>query len=117
MPGQRQTFRVILRMEIETGMEREFERIWLEIADAVASHPANVESWLTRSEEPGVYYIVSDWVDEVGFRAFESSRRHDDHRQKLHPYRTRGSMTAMEIVYHVAADSGFDSFEQWEVAG
>jgi heme-degrading monooxygenase HmoA len=98
-------FRVMLRMEIKAGMESEFERVWQEVGDSVTSHPANLGQWLSRSAEPeerGIYYIVSDWVDEDLFRAFETSERHLEHRVKLHPYRSGGSMTTMRVVATLA---------------
>jgi heme-degrading monooxygenase HmoA len=97
------TFRVMLRMQIKPGMEADFERVWLEVGDSVTNHPANIGQWLSRSaEEDGIYYIVSDWVDEPRFREFELSDGHIEHRQKLHPYRAGGSMTTMHIVHRLA---------------
>ena len=100
MPEPRSAFRVMLRMNIHAGMEQEFERTWQQVGEAVVDHPANLGQWLAKSEEEdGVYYIVSDWVDEARFREFEHSDRHVTHREKLHPYRSGGSMTTMRIVY------------------
>jgi heme-degrading monooxygenase HmoA len=94
-----QVFRVVLRMQIKPGMEHDFEKVWLEVGDSVTTHPANLGQWLSRgAEEDGVYYIVSDWVNEPLFREFETSDRHLEHRQKLHPYRSGGSMTTMHVV-------------------
>lgn len=108
-------FRVMLRMEIKPGLEREFERVWTEIGDSVTSHPANLGQWLARSsDEDGVYYIFSDWVDEPRFRQFETSQRHWDHRTKLHPYRSGGSMSTMHVVAHVPAAASSASHEDWE---
>jgi heme oxygenase (mycobilin-producing) len=102
MSGTRQAFRVLLRFHIHPGMERDFERTWLEIADVVTNHPANLEQWLMRSaEEPGIYYIISDWADEAGFRQFEGSDAHVGHRTRLHPFRSSGSMTTMQVVHHL----------------
>jgi heme-degrading monooxygenase HmoA len=100
MPGpSEQVFRVMLRMQIKPEMGHEFEKVWLEVGDSVTAHPANLGQWLSRSaDENGVYYIVSDWVDEPRFREFETSDRHLEHRQKLHPYRNGGSMTTMHVV-------------------
>ncbi|BCL21973.1 antibiotic biosynthesis monooxygenase family protein [Streptomyces tuirus] len=96
-------FRVMLRMQIKSGMEHEFEKVWQEVGDSVTTHPANLGQWLSRSaEEDGIYYIVSDWVDEALFREFETSDRHLEHRQKLHPYRSGGSMTTMHVVAALA---------------
>ncbi|MGA4850166.1 antibiotic biosynthesis monooxygenase family protein [Streptomyces sp. G5(2025)] len=92
-------FRVMLRMQIKPGMEDDFEKVWREVGDSVTTHPANLGQWLSRStEEDGVYYIVSDWMNEPLFREFETSDRHLEHRQKLHPYRFGGSMTTMQVV-------------------
>jgi heme-degrading monooxygenase HmoA len=97
-----QVFRVMLRMEIKAGVEDDFEQVWTEVGDSVTSHPANLGQWLSKSiDEPGVYYIVSDWVDEPQFREFEHSDGHLTHRQKLHPYRSGGSMVTMNVVAHL----------------
>ncbi|MFJ9394525.1 antibiotic biosynthesis monooxygenase family protein [Streptomyces californicus] len=95
------TFRVMLRMQIKPGMEADFERVWKEVGGSVTSDPANRGQWLSRSttaDEDGVYYIISDWVDEPQFRRFETSDTHLSHRTKLHPYRSGGSMATMDIV-------------------
>jgi heme-degrading monooxygenase HmoA len=102
-PAGREVFRVMLRMVIRPGLEREFEETWRAVGDAVTGHPANLGQWLCRSaEEPGVYYIFSDWADEPRFREFEHSDRHLGHRTRLHPYRSGGSMTTMRVVYDLA---------------
>lgn len=96
-------FRVLLRFEIHAGMERDFEQTWLEVGDVITAHPANRGQWLLRSaEEPCVYYVVSDWSDEPSFRSFEHSDEHVEHRQKLHPFRSGGSMTTMHVVHALA---------------
>lgn len=98
-----QMFRVLLRMQIRDGAERDFERTWLEIGDAITGHPASLGQWLLRSEdEPDVYYIVSDWTDERSFREFEHSPAHVTHRERLHPYRSGGSMSTMRLVRYMA---------------
>ncbi|MFG2986812.1 antibiotic biosynthesis monooxygenase family protein [Streptomyces sp. NPDC048258] len=98
-------FRVMLRMQIKPGMGAEFERVWKEVGESVTSHPANIGQSLSHGaekDEEGVYYIVSDWVDEPQFRAFETSDTHLEHRTKLHPYRSGGSMTTMHVVAGIA---------------
>jgi heme-degrading monooxygenase HmoA len=93
------TFRVMLRMQVKPGMEDEFERTWAAVGAAVTENRANLGQWLARShEEPGVYYIASDWVDEPRFRAFEHSGAHVRHRAALQPLRVGGSMTTARIV-------------------
>ncbi|TDE55936.1 antibiotic biosynthesis monooxygenase [Nonomuraea mesophila] len=100
------TFRVMLRMQIKPGMDEAFEQTWYEVGDAVTQHPANRGQWLSKSaEEAGVYYIISDWVDEQRFREFERSERHLEHRTKLHPYRSGGSMTTMNVVYDMSRET------------
>lgn len=109
------TFRVVLRMQIQPGMEREFEQVWQDIGDAVTDHPANRGQWLARDEtEEGVYYIMSDWVDEQRFREFETSSRHLRHREKLHPYRSGGSMSTMRLVAHLPGTSRVRTHQEWE---
>jgi heme-degrading monooxygenase HmoA len=97
-------YRVLLRMQVVDGQERQFEQAWRDGAHTIAQEPANVAQWLSRSDgEPGVYYIVSDWQDERSFRAYEASERHRRHRARLHPYRSVGSMTTMTVL---AAERG-----------
>ena len=110
-------FRVVLRMEIKPGAESDFERTWLEVGDSVTSHPANLGQWLSRSDEgPGVYYIVSDWVDEPHFREFETSNRHLEHRKKLHPFRSGGSMDTQHVVAHLRGAASTRDHAAWERA-
>jgi len=93
-------YRVMLRMEVTENLHERFERAWLDGAGQIAQEPANVGQWLSRStDEDGVYYIVSDWVDERSFREYERSERHRHHRARLHPYRTAGSMTTMDVLH------------------
>lgn len=114
-----ETFRVMLRMRIKPGMEDDFEKVWRDVGDSVTSHPANLGQWLSRAAtedteaDGSVYYIVSDWVDEPRFREFETSDRHLEHRQKLHPYRSGGSMTTMSVVAHLTAAPSAATHEQW----
>lgn len=111
------SFRVMLRMQINPGMEADFEALWLQIGDGVTSHPANRGQWLSRSDtEDGVYYIVSDWVDEPKFREFETSKRHLAHRRHLHPFRSGGSMTTMAIVAHLTEAATAQTHAEWEAA-
>lgn len=116
----RALFRVMLRLEIKPGMERDFERVWMEVGDSVTSHPANLGQWLGRDgEEKGVYHIMSDWVDEPSFREFERSERHLEHRKKLHPFRSGGSMSTMHIVAHLPGSTGPEepaTHQAWEEA-
>nr|WP_157233852.1 antibiotic biosynthesis monooxygenase family protein [Kibdelosporangium phytohabitans] len=106
----------MLRMEIKPGMQEEFEKVWLDVGDSVVSHPANLGQWLSRSDEDGIYYIVSDWVNEEKFREFETSDRHLHHRQQLHPYRSSGSMVTMKVVAHLGRLAGARSHAEWEQA-
>jgi heme-degrading monooxygenase HmoA len=89
----------MLRMEIKPGQESAFETAWQEGASTIGREPANLGQWLSRSDEDaGVYYILSDWTDEPSFRAYETSERHLEHRTRLHPYRSAGSMATMRLV-------------------
>jgi heme-degrading monooxygenase HmoA len=102
MPGTQQPFRVMLRMEIRSGMEDEFERTWTSIGDVISRNPANIGQWLVKdAEKPGEYYVISDWVDEPRFREFEHSAEHVDHRTKLHPFRTGGQMWTAHVVTYL----------------
>lgn len=92
-------YRVLLRMQIVPGREEQFEQVWRDGAGTIAEEPANVAQTLSRSDgEAGVYYIASDWTDERSFREYEVSERHREHRAKLHPYRSEGSMTTMAMI-------------------
>jgi heme-degrading monooxygenase HmoA len=96
------TFRVMLRMQIITGKEEEFEKTWYGIGSVITDEPANGGQWLLKSnDEPSVYYIMSDWVNEPLFRTFEHSATHLEHRTKLHPFRNGGSMATMSVVFHL----------------
>lgn len=96
-------FRVTLRMEIKPGLAAQFEQAWYAGADVITGQRANLGQWLSRAaEEPDVYYIVSDWVDEPSFREYEHSDAHLAHRQTLHPYRHAGSMTTMHVLHELA---------------
>ncbi|MFC3997683.1 antibiotic biosynthesis monooxygenase family protein [Nocardiopsis sediminis] len=93
-------FRVMLRFELHPGMDEGFEQTWLSIGSVITEHPANLGQWLMRSaEEEGVYYVISDWVDEARFREFEHSDAHVTHRTKLHPFRRGGAMSIMHVVH------------------
>ena len=93
-------FRVMLTMHVHPGREDEFERAWLAGSDVVTAQSANRSHTLARdTEDPTVYVISSVWTDEPSFRAYESSAQHLEHRAKLHPYRSHGSMAAMTVVY------------------
>lgn len=93
-------FRVTLRMEVHPGRGEEFERAWCAGAEVITGQRANLGQWLSRSaDEADVYYIVSDWVDEPGFREYEHSAEHLEHRERLHPYRAAGSMTTMHVLH------------------
>lgn len=96
-------FRVLLTMHVHPGMEPAFEQTWHSVAEAVTGHPANLGHWLMRSTESGdatVYYIGSDWIDEARFREFEQSEVHLEHRARLHPYRSSGSIATMRVLRH-----------------
>ncbi|MBF8191924.1 antibiotic biosynthesis monooxygenase [Nonomuraea sp. K274] len=99
MSQDQPVFRVLLRMQIHAGMEEEFERTWYQVGKAVTDHPANLGQWLAKSQEEGVYFIMSDWTDEPRFREFEHSDGHLEHRTKLHPFRSGGTMDTMNVVY------------------
>jgi heme-degrading monooxygenase HmoA len=95
-------FRVLLKMRIKPGSEQDFESTWLDIGSVITTHPANLGQWLLRSaDEPGVFYIVSDWLDEARFREFEHSAAHVRHRERLHPFRDGGSMSTMHLLHHL----------------
>jgi heme-degrading monooxygenase HmoA len=93
-------FRVMVRMQIHPGMEQEFEQTWLEVSRYVTDHPANLGQWLSKSAD-GAYYIVTDWLDERQFLAYEQSEPHLAHRAELHPFRSAVSMTTMQVVYDI----------------
>jgi heme-degrading monooxygenase HmoA len=92
-------YRVMLKMNIRPGMEDEFEKTWREVGTSVTDFYGNRGQWLARSlDEDGVYYVTSDWTDEVAFREFETSERHLHHRERLHPFRSSGAMSLLRIV-------------------
>ncbi|MEV7601780.1 antibiotic biosynthesis monooxygenase family protein [Kitasatospora sp. NPDC089797] len=109
MAERTQPVRVVLRMDVVQGREAEFERVWLEIARLIAARPANRGQQLVRAtEEAGrpvdggpVYYVFTDWDDEASFREFELSAEHVEHRRRLAPLRTGGSMTVASVVHRL----------------
>jgi heme-degrading monooxygenase HmoA len=110
-------FRVMLRMQIKPGLADAFEKTWADVGDSVTSHPANLGQWLSRSaDEDDVYYIVSDWADEPRFREFELSDKHLEHRQKLHPYRSGGTMATMSVVAFLAPSATAATHAEWLAA-
>jgi heme-degrading monooxygenase HmoA len=103
--GNGEGYRIMVRVRIHPGMEREFEKTWRDVASTISRHPANLGQSLTRDEgEDGVYYIVSDWESEKQFRQFEKSPEHAVNRTRLDPYRDRGhaSMTGMTVIARIA---------------
>ncbi|MDQ1041666.1 heme-degrading monooxygenase HmoA [Streptomyces sp. V3I8] len=98
--------RVILRMEIRPEAAGSFERTWLEVGRLIAGEPANRGQNLVRSQdEHDVYYVITDWEDEAGFRAFERSDAHVTHRRRLAPFRTGGGMTVTRVVHDLPAQA------------
>jgi heme-degrading monooxygenase HmoA len=107
MANQQHIFRVMLRMTIHPGMEQDFEETWHKVGNAITGHPANIRQWLSRDDaEKNVYHIVSDWTDEPSFRRFEHTDEHLEHRTKLHPFRSGGSMTTMHVVFEMQGQAG-----------
>jgi heme-degrading monooxygenase HmoA len=99
-------FRVMVRMQVEQGLEKDFERAWQEVGDSVARNPKNLGQWLSRSlTEEGIYYLISDWVDEPSFREFEKSDAHRVHHEQLNPYRSGKSMVPMQVVAQRAGNT------------
>lgn len=95
-------FRILLRMEVKPGMAEEFVGVWQDNAAIVGAHPANRGHTLARStEEQDVYYIQTAWTSEAEFREFESSEAHLEHRGRLHPYRSAGSIAFLELVAEI----------------
>jgi heme oxygenase (mycobilin-producing) len=98
MTGDR-VFRVLLRMQAAAGRESDFESAWLEVGALVASQPGNRGQWLMRGhDEPGVFYVMSDWVDEAHFRDFEHGDVNAGNRRRLQAVRTSVAMTTMRVV-------------------
>ncbi|QMU78178.1 antibiotic biosynthesis monooxygenase [Streptacidiphilus sp. PB12-B1b] len=96
------TFRVLLQMRIKPGMSEGFEQEWRDGTEAVTGHPANLGQRLARStSDENDYFIISDWLDEEGFRAFEDSGAHVAHRERLHAYRASATFATMRIVAEV----------------
>jgi heme-degrading monooxygenase HmoA len=118
MPADGQLFRVLLRLQINQGMARDFEQTWPRIGNAVTAHPANRGQWLLRgADEPATYYIMSDWTDEDQFRAFEHSPAHLEHRKLLGRYRCAVSMTTMHVVYNLPAGTVIDCAASEDAGG
>ncbi|MBB5631370.1 antibiotic biosynthesis monooxygenase family protein [Sphaerisporangium krabiense] len=104
--GEDSVYRVMVKLRIHPGMERDFERTWREIAATISRQPANLGQSLAKSpDEDGVYYIVSDWENEERFREFEHSPEHAANRMRLDPFRDPAgtSMTPMLVASRLGA--------------
>ena len=102
MNGPGQVFRVTLRMEVAPGMADEFEKVWLGVGNRIAGEDANLGQLLLKSaEDDNVYYVVSDWENEPGFREFERSSGHTQNRRKLGPFRVASSMSTAHLVFEL----------------
>ncbi|MFE9253824.1 antibiotic biosynthesis monooxygenase family protein [Streptomyces sp. NPDC006879] len=96
-------YRVMLRMEVVSGREADFEEAWRAGTEAVTGHPANLGQSLSREDprtagESSIYVIISDWTDEERFLEFETSPAHLEHRATLHPFRKGGAFHVMNVV-------------------
>lgn len=99
-----QLFRVLLRMQAAPGKERDFPGTWLAVGETIAVQPGNLGQSLMRShDEPGVFYVLSDWVDEEHFRGFEHSAGHAENRRRLRTVRAGVSMTTMWLIHSIPA--------------
>lgn len=93
------TFRVLLTVDVVTGRTADFEDKWRHSDRLVSGQPANRGHWLGRSpDDDHRYFVVSDWVDESSFRAFEQSPTHLHHRGEMRPYLASGSMQIMDLL-------------------
>jgi heme-degrading monooxygenase HmoA len=93
-------YRVMVKMRVHPGMERDFEKTWRDIAATIARHPANVAQSMAKCpDEDGVYYITSDWQNKERFHEFEHSPEHAANRMRLDPFRDSAgtSMTPMYV--------------------
>lgn len=98
----RPVFRVLARVSVVPGREPEFERLWRQTAQSRAQHNASVGQALMRSHyEKSVYYTISDWIDEAGFREFERSDAHLAQLRLFEPVRSSGSVVTTEVVAEV----------------
>jgi len=110
-------FRVVLRMRVEPGLERDFEGAWLDVGASIATHPANIEQWLAHDmQDEGIYYVTSDWVGERQFREFETSARHVEHRKRLEPFRSSTSLSTMHVTAHLPGAASVATHRAWEGA-
>jgi len=97
--GHLAPFRVFLRLGTRPGAGPAFEQAWQFGANLIAGQGGNLGQWLARgTDDPGTYYVVSDWADEESFRCYERSTVHAEHLARLRPYRTEGEMRTMSVV-------------------
>ena len=96
MSGTADPVRVLLRIDIEPGHGLEFEQLWHAHAAHVRTLPDNLGQALMQDRAaPDTYVVLTDWVDEPAFRAFERSTPQQEYLNKLWPIRTGGSMTLL----------------------
>ncbi len=93
------TFRVLLTIEVVAHHTHEFEQQWAAGDHIISSQSANRGHWLGKSDSADhEYFVISDWVDETGFRAFEQSAEHLQHRREMRPFLAGGSMATMRLI-------------------
>ncbi len=94
--------RAALRLSIRPDSEQEFLHVWAQIAEEVRTSPGNLRQTLHRSvDDPRQFLIVSDWIDEGAFRAFERSPEQDALTEPVRRLRKEADMCVYEVVKRV----------------
>jgi quinol monooxygenase YgiN len=71
------TYRILLEVRVDAARGAELERTWRRMAAVAARRPENIAQSLARDRaEPGVYFVISDWVDEASYDRFARAPEH-----------------------------------------
>ncbi|MFI7121223.1 antibiotic biosynthesis monooxygenase family protein [Amycolatopsis sp. NPDC049868] len=92
-------FRAVIELRMDPPDVERFLVLWPEMAAEVATATGVLDQWLFASDGAGLT-IMSDWVDEAAFRAFEASAVHAAHRARIGPIRTGGDFRGLSVAGH-----------------
>jgi heme-degrading monooxygenase HmoA len=91
--------RATLRLQVRPGREKEFEKVWQDVAVVAGQAPGNLSQALLRdARDPAWYVITSDWADEDSFHDFERSPEQDELTAPIRALRQSASMELYDLV-------------------
>lgn len=94
--------RAVLTMKVKEGKERDFEKVWRNVAEHTSRVPGNLrQALLIDQANVGVFVITSDWEDSEAFYHFAYSEEQDILTSPLRALRESSSMSIQTLVMHV----------------